>query len=131
MAKFTREDHSINRTLESLDYDPAVIAGLTGNELFGIALVLQGLSLLIIVPLVGLLTGIWSLAFGLAMITGVLSIGIVARRVGKQKEIKPADIVWLDYKIKLINFLNSTHIFNLDPGVFTEKESWSCERVKK
>lgn len=124
MKEFDGKNHSIKNTLERLDFDPPVVAGLTGDELFTIALGLQGLSLITICPLIGFTTGIWAMAFGGSLIIGIVCIGYVGRRVAKEKEKRPADIVWLDYKLKLLKMIGRKS------EVFTIDEHFSCERVK-
>lgn len=125
MKEFDGANHSLINTLERLDFDPPVVAGLTGDELFTIALVLQGLSLLIIMPIVGFFTGIWVLAFGVSLIIGIVSIGFVGRKVAKEKEKRPADIVWLDYRLKISGF------FGISSDVLTKSQTFSCERIPK
>ena len=123
MKDFDGTNHSLRNTLERLDFDPPVVAGLTGDELFTIALVLQGLSLLIIMPIVGFITGIWVLAFGVSLILGILSIGFVGRKIAKAKDKRPADIVWLDYRLMVSRWLH------LKSDVLTKNQNFSCERM--
>jgi len=125
MEEFNGANHSIKHTLERLDFDPPVVAGLTGDELFTIALGLQGLSFVTIFPLVGLITGVWALALGASLIIGIFCIGMAGRRVAKAKEKSPPDIVWLDYKLAIYGF------FGAKTDVFTKSENYSCERLKQ
>ena len=124
MKNFDGTNHSLRNTLERLDFEPPVVAGLTGDELFTIALVLQGFSLLIIMPIVGFITGIWVLAFGVSLIIGILSIGFVGRKIAKEKEKRPADIVWLDYRLMISGW------FHIKSDVLTKNQNFSCERMK-
>lgn len=123
MKDFDGTNHSLRNTLERLDFDPPVVAGLTGNELFTIALVLQGLSLLIIMPTIGFITGIWVLAFGVSLILGIISIGFVGRKIAKEKDKRPADIVWLDYRLMVSRWLH------IKSDVLTKNQNFSCERM--
>jgi len=124
MKSFDGTNHSLINTLERLDFEPPVVAGLTGDELFTIALVLQGFSLLIFMPLIGIFTGIWVLAFGVSLIIGILSIGFVGRKIAKEKEKRPADIVWLDYRLMISGW------FHIKSDVLTKNQNFSCERMK-
>jgi conjugative transfer region protein (TIGR03750 family) len=124
MKNFDGTNHSLRNTLERLDFEPPVVAGLTGDELFTIALVLQGFSLLIFLPLIGFFTGIWVLAFGVSLIIGILSIGFVGRKIAKEKEKRPADIVWLDYRLMISGW------FHIKSDVLTKNQNFSCERMK-
>ena len=123
----TNHQAQINQTLERLDFDPPVVAGLTGSELFSIAGILQLISLVVLFPIMGVLTGFWIPAFGFSMILGIFAIAIVGRRIAKQKEamLGAGDLVWLNYKIKLIKLLG------LKSDLFITKEKWSCERSTK
>jgi conjugative transfer region protein (TIGR03750 family) len=123
MQEFNGTNHSLKNTLERLDFDPPVVAGLTGDELALIALVLQGLSLLVVMPIIGIITGVWVLAFGVSLIVGIASIGFVGRLVAKAKEKRPADIVWLDYKLTIMGWVG------MKSDVFTKNQSFSCERM--
>ena len=127
MNEWTKDNHSITQTLERLDNDPNVVMGLTGDELFIIALSLQGVSLFILFPLITLLTGIWILGLGLSMVIGVVLIAFVGKRVSKMKEREggAGDIVWVNIRIKI------AQTFGSKPDVMTEKETWSCDRSKK
>lgn len=127
MNEWTTNNHSIPQTLERLDNDPPVVLGLTGDELFIIALSLQGASLLILFPLIFFLTGIWILGLGLSMIIGLLLITIVGKKVSKMKEREggAGDIVWINIKIKIAQTVGTK------PDVMTKKETWSCDRSKK
>lgn len=125
MDEFDGKNHSLRHTLERLDFDPPVVAGLTGDELFTIALVLQGVSFITVFPLIGFTTGIWVLAFGASLIIGLLCIGFVGRRIAKAKEKKPPDIVWLDIKLFFLK------LFGRKSDVFTTNGYFSCDRIKQ
>jgi conjugative transfer region protein (TIGR03750 family) len=127
MNKWTREDHSLMQTLEKLDNDPNVVMGLTGNELFIIALTLQFICFVTVFPVIGLISGVWILAFGLTMCVGVLSIVAVGSRVAKMKEKEggAGDIVWVNINIKISELLGTKS------GVMTSKQRWSCDRTKR
>lgn len=123
MSAYNQDNPSISRTLDKLDNDPPVIVGLTGNELFLIAGSLQLTSLFTLFPVMGLITGSWIISFGIAMIVGILAIGYFAKKISKEKEVKPADIVWLDYQLAVMKKLG------MKLHVFTNYETWSAERV--
>ncbi len=127
MNEWTKKEHSKNVTLEALDNDPNVVLGLTGKELFAVALTLQGLSLAIIFPLITLLTGIFILGLGVAMVIGVLLITVVGKKIAKMKEREggAGDIVWINIKVKVAKLLGTK------PLVMTERETWSCDRSKR
>jgi hypothetical protein len=120
----TNHRASINQTLEKLDFAPPVVAGLTGSELFSIAGILQLISIFILFPILGFLTGLWIPAFGLSMIIGLFAIAIIGRKIAKEKEamLGAGDLVWLNYKIQIVKMLG------LKTSLFITKEQWSCER---
>ncbi len=124
MNEFNGNNHSIPTTLERLDFDPPVVIGLTGQELFIVAAALLAVCLLFIFPVLGMLTGLWVPMFGLSCIISLMLITVVGKRIAKQKEQKPADMVWVDYKIAACKRLG------LKSGYFTDKEAWSCDRAK-
>ena len=124
MNEFDGKNHSIPTTLERLDFDPPVVIGLTGQELFLIAGALLVLCLIFVFPVLGMLTGLWIPMFGLSCIISLMLITVAGKRIAKQKEQKPADIVWVDYKIAL------SKLFGFKTIYFINKETWSCDRAR-
>jgi conjugative transfer region protein (TIGR03750 family) len=126
MNEWSKNQHSINQTLEKLDNNPNVVMGLTGDELFVIALSLQAVSLVTLFPLITLVTGIWILGLGGSMVIGIALIAVVGKKISKLKEREggAGDIVWINLKIKVAKLLGSK------PDVMVDKETWSCDRSK-
>ncbi|GIU20889.1 DUF3487 family protein [Shewanella sp. MBTL60-007] len=120
-----KPDIEINNSIELLDFEPTVWAGLTQDELlYCVAFAIVGGGVIPLL-LIGLITGVWWLGMAVAIFLMVLLVILFTRKLSSAKETRPDSLVWVDFEMFLQRHLNTK------TGHFVSSESFEINLLEE